>query len=55
MRAAAHDFFVRIDMENSPYTEVTLDVFETMWQQGYRNVGVVLQSYLQRSAETRRG
>ena len=36
-------------MENSPYTAVTLDVFETMWQQGYRNAGVVLQSYLPRS------
>ena len=47
--AAARDFFVRIDMENSPYTAVTLDVFETMWQQGYRNVGVVLQSCLPRS------
>jgi proline dehydrogenase len=28
---------------------VTLEVFETMWQQGYRNVGVVLQSALPRS------
>ena len=45
----AKDFFVRIDMENSPFTAVTLDVFETMWQQGYRNAGVVLQSYLPRS------
>jgi proline dehydrogenase len=49
--AAANGFFVRIDMENSPYTAVTLDVFETMWQQGYRNAGVVLQSYLPRSEE----
>jgi proline dehydrogenase len=48
---AAKDFFVRVDMESSPYTGVTLDVFETMWQQGYRNVGVVLQSYLPRSEE----
>jgi len=47
--AAAHEFFVRIDMENSPFTQVTIDVFETMWQQGYRNVGVVLQSCLPRS------
>ena len=47
--AAANSFFVRIDMENSPFTAVTLDVFETMWQQEYRNVGVVLQSYLPRS------
>ena len=44
-----HDFFVRIDMENSPYTDVTLDIFETTWQLGYRNVGVVLQSALRRS------
>ena len=47
--ATVKDFFVRIDMEDSPFTAVTLDVFETMWQQGYRNVGVVLQSYLPRS------
>jgi proline dehydrogenase len=45
----ARQFFVRIDMENSPFTGVTLDVFETMWQQGYRNAGVVLQSCLTRS------
>jgi proline dehydrogenase len=48
--AAPHGFFVRIDMENSPFTQVTLDVFETIWQQGYRGVGVVLQSCLLRSA-----
>jgi proline dehydrogenase len=36
-------------MENSPFTAVTLEVFETMWQQGYRNAGVVLQSCLPRS------
>jgi proline dehydrogenase len=51
---AAHQFFVRIDMENSPVTAITLDVFETMWQQGYRNVGVVLQSYLKRSLDDAR-
>jgi proline dehydrogenase len=49
--ARTKDFFVRIDMENSPFTAVTLDVFETMWQQGYRNAGVVLQSCLPRSEE----
>ena len=47
--ATTHDFFVRIDMENSPFTAVTLDIFETMWQQGYRSAGVVLQSCLPRS------
>jgi proline dehydrogenase len=49
--AGKHDFFVRIDMENSPFTQVTLDVFETMWQQDYRNVGIVLQSCLPRSLQ----
>jgi proline dehydrogenase len=44
-------FFVRIDMESSRYTATTLDIFETLWQQGYRQIGVVLQSDLYRSEE----
>ena len=36
------------------FTAVTLDIFETIWQQGYRNAGVVLQSYLYRSEEDAR-
>ena len=52
--AQTHAFFVRVDMENSAYTEITLDIFETIWQQGYRNAGVVLQSYLPRSVEDAR-
>ncbi len=48
-QASRHEFFVRIDMENSPYTQATLDIFGTLWQQGYRNIGVALQSYLRRS------
>jgi proline dehydrogenase len=47
--AALHDFFVRIDMEDSRYTQVTFDIFETLWQLGYRNAGIVVQSYLPRS------
>jgi proline dehydrogenase len=47
--ARQHGFFVRIDMENSPYTDVTLEVFETLWNLEYRNIGVVLQSYLFRT------
>jgi proline dehydrogenase len=49
--AQRHGFFVRIDMENSPYTQVTLDVFETMWQQDYRSLGVALQSCLYRTTK----
>src|SRR5688572_19423079 len=47
--AQRHGFFVRIDMENSPYTQVTLDVFETLWQQGHRGLGVALQACLHRT------
>ena len=53
--ADANGFFIRIDMENSPYTEATLSVFETLWQQGHRQIGTVIQSYLKRSdADIRR-
>jgi proline dehydrogenase len=47
--ARGTDCFVRIDMESSAYTDVTLDIFETLWQHGYRQLGVVLQSCLRRS------
>ena len=43
------EFFVRIDMENSAYTQVTLDIFETLWDQGHRRMGVVLQAALHRT------
>ena len=43
--------FVRIDMEQSPWVDTTLDVFERVWRDGHRNVGVVLQSYLYRTAD----
>ena len=53
--ADANGFFVRIDMENSPYTEATLGILETLWQQGHRQVGTVIQSCLKRSeADVRR-
>lgn len=48
--AKAHDIFVRLDMESSAYTQKTLDFFRRLWGEGYRNVGVVIQSYLRRSA-----
>jgi proline dehydrogenase len=49
--AQRHGFFVRIDMENSPYTDITLEVFETLWQQQYRNIGIALQSALRRTEQ----
>jgi len=49
--ADAHGFFVRIDMENSPYTDATLEILDTLWRQGHTNIGTVIQSYLKRSAD----
>ena len=49
--ATPGNFFVRVDMESSKYTQHTLDAVETLWGIGYRNVGVVIQSYLRRSKD----
>ena len=49
--AGEMDFFVRIDMEGSAYTELTLQTFESVWSIGSRNIGVVIQAALRRSAE----
>ncbi len=49
--AGRHSVFVRIDMENSPYIQRTLDLFNRVWESGIRNTGVVLQSAILRSEE----
>lgn len=49
-KAAEYGNFVRIDMEGSGYTQITLDVFNQLWQT-HKNVGVVLQSYLYRTEQ----
>lgn len=48
--ATRNDFFLRIDMEGSLYTQQTFDTFATLWNMGFRNIGMVVQSYLKRSA-----
>jgi proline dehydrogenase len=49
-RAQVLNTFVRIDMESSAYTQRTLDVHRELWDGGFRNVGIVLQAYLYRTA-----
>jgi proline dehydrogenase len=48
--AAARDRFVRVDMEDSPYTEVTLNMVRDMHGR-HENTGAVLQAYMRRSIE----
>src|SRR5689334_4436042 len=47
-QAAQFDNFIRIDMEGSSYTQITLDIFKAIFA-AHTNVGVVIQSYLYRS------
>jgi proline dehydrogenase len=50
-RAQEYGSFVRLDMESSHYTERTLHLFEHRLYPTYpKNVGIVLQSYLRRTA-----
>lgn len=47
--------FVRIDMESSTYTEVTMRMFEDLFSVYPANVGIVIQTYLHRAeADVRR-
>ncbi len=51
-RAKSQDNFVRIDMEDEPVAQITLDLFKKMHSTGFANtVGIVLQAYLYRSEE----
>jgi proline dehydrogenase len=50
-KARESGVFVRWDMESSEWTQATLDPFEELWAEGYRNMGVVLQSYLRRTMD----
>lgn len=44
------NIFVRLDMENSPYTTMTLDLYRRL-RKDNTNVGIVLQAYLRRTPD----
>ena len=48
--AGARGRFVRVDMEDSPYTSVTLDMVTGLHER-HGNVGAVIQAYMRRSLE----
>lgn len=54
LRARTNGIFIRVDMEDTPYTDQTLDLLYQMRGKGYENAGAVLQSYLYRSEEDAR-
>jgi proline dehydrogenase len=46
---------VNLDMENTPYTDGTLAVYRRLREDGFTNVGVVIQAKLRRSEQDLRG
>jgi proline dehydrogenase len=55
VKAKEYGNFIRIDMEDTPYTDKTISLYYQMHKKGYTNTGMVLQSYLYRTeADARR-
>jgi proline dehydrogenase len=50
-RAKQYGNFVRIDMEDTPYTDKTIMLYRKLCGKGFFNTGLVIQSYLYRSEE----
>ena len=48
-QACRTDNFVRIDMEDASLTSQTIGLYQAAREQGYDNVGIVLQAYLYRT------
>ncbi len=50
-KAASYGNFIRIDMEDSPCTDMEIDMYRKLKQEYPGNVGLVVQSYLRRTHE----
>src|SRR6266496_2427061 len=52
-RARQHDNFIRIDIEDTPYTDVIISIYNAMLERGFttRNMGMAVQAYLYRAEE----
>jgi proline dehydrogenase len=53
-RAKALGNYIRIDMEDSPFTDRTIKLFLAMRSRGYSDVGIVIQSCLYRTEKDTR-
>lgn len=53
-RAKQYQNFVRIDMEDTPYTDRTIHMYREMRKKGFQKTGIVVQSYLYRTEKDTR-
>ena len=51
--AKQHGNFVRIDIEDTPYTDVTISIYQSVLERGFtaRQIGLAVQSYLYRAEQ----
>lgn len=54
--ARQHNNFVRVDIEDTPYTDMTISIYHSMLERGFtpRTAGMAVQSYLYRAEEDTR-
>lgn len=54
-KAASYNNFVRVDMEDSPCTDLEIELFRKLKKEFPKNVGLVLQAYLKRTLDDIKG
>lgn len=54
-KAAGYDNFIRIDMEDSPCTDLEIELFRKLKKEFPKSVGLVFQSYLKRTLNDIKG
>lgn len=55
VKAASYKSFIRIDMEDSPCTQLEIDLFRRLKKEFPSNVGLVVQAYLKRTLDDIKG
>jgi len=54
-KAAKHNNFVRVDMEDSPCTDMEIEIYRKLQAEFPENVGLVFQSYMKRTMDDMKG
>lgn len=54
-KAASYNNFVRVDMEDSPCTDLEIELFRKLKKEFPKNVGLVLQAYMKRTLDDIKG